>query len=343
LQEQFPIAQKQWDTIAPFRSQITHKATLSLRETGHSAEDICATLLTLHLIDSKPLSETLSVLTAQRSRSLKQALTRNLEPAPPVKDIKTGSTDKSRRKVQAHSVRIAINGVLDIISSTLGSARSVFSDQPDASSGFMHHTLNFIEAGGGSSEGSPLPESLQISTGRLLSKMSSSAPVLLPPAIKSYKPYLDLASSSATVASEELRGRLDEWFSTNLEQLSTTLHTWVASLNSAKQVWLLLSWFRSYVQTSMQLENDEQARLLSTMEGACQKHIVHIWTTALRDMREVFETRLHTALSKMKPENTPSGQFNESKTWPSLTGSQMPHKRVMPTFFESSLTWSPLA
>jgi hypothetical protein len=128
-----------------------------------------------------------------------------------------------------------------------------------------------------------------------------------------------------------------------LEQLSTTLHTWVASLNSAKQVWLLLSWFRSYVQTSMQLENDEQARLLSTMEGACQKHIVHIWTTALRDMRDVFETRLHTALSKMKPENTPSGQFNESKTWSSLTGFQMPHKRVMPTFFESSLPWSPLA
>jgi len=30
--EQFPLVQRQWDTISPFRTQITHKATLSLRD-----------------------------------------------------------------------------------------------------------------------------------------------------------------------------------------------------------------------------------------------------------------------------------------------------------------------
>lgn len=30
--EQFPLVRRQWDTISPFRTQITHKSTLSLRD-----------------------------------------------------------------------------------------------------------------------------------------------------------------------------------------------------------------------------------------------------------------------------------------------------------------------
>lgn len=31
VEEQFPLAQRQWDTISQFRTQISHKATQSLR------------------------------------------------------------------------------------------------------------------------------------------------------------------------------------------------------------------------------------------------------------------------------------------------------------------------
>jgi hypothetical protein len=37
-QEQFPLVQRQWDTVAQFRAQITYKATLSLRDSGASLE-----------------------------------------------------------------------------------------------------------------------------------------------------------------------------------------------------------------------------------------------------------------------------------------------------------------
>lgn len=36
-QEQIPLVQRQWDIVSQFRSQITHKATLSLRESGASS------------------------------------------------------------------------------------------------------------------------------------------------------------------------------------------------------------------------------------------------------------------------------------------------------------------
>lgn len=32
IQEQFPLVQRQWDNVTQFRTQIAHKATLSLRE-----------------------------------------------------------------------------------------------------------------------------------------------------------------------------------------------------------------------------------------------------------------------------------------------------------------------
>ncbi len=32
LKDQFPLIQRQWDAVSQFRSQIVHKATMSLRE-----------------------------------------------------------------------------------------------------------------------------------------------------------------------------------------------------------------------------------------------------------------------------------------------------------------------
>ena len=38
VQLEFPLVQRQWDEVSSFRSQIIHKATLSLREIGLSAQ-----------------------------------------------------------------------------------------------------------------------------------------------------------------------------------------------------------------------------------------------------------------------------------------------------------------
>lgn len=40
-QEQFPLVQRQWDTVSQFRAQITYKATLSLRDSGAPLE-VCS-------------------------------------------------------------------------------------------------------------------------------------------------------------------------------------------------------------------------------------------------------------------------------------------------------------
>ncbi|OBZ79452.1 hypothetical protein A0H81_01207 [Grifola frondosa] len=74
VSEQMPLIQRQWDSVSQFRAQIAHKATLSLREPASSPSEVCAILLTLHLLESRPLPETLSIFLSQRSKVLSTLL-----------------------------------------------------------------------------------------------------------------------------------------------------------------------------------------------------------------------------------------------------------------------------
>jgi hypothetical protein len=292
LQDQFPLAQRQWDTISHFRSQITHKATLSLRDSGHSAENICATLLTLHLIDSKPLLEALTVLTTQRSKALQQATSRKPGIADAVK-----LTNRARRKARALAVRNTVGVVLELVATTLGTARGVFESKSKSSATLMHNTLLFIENDGTSEVAQIPPEQLRLSTSRILGKLSSSLLATLPSTIRSYKPYIDLSSTSTSVSSSDLSRKLSGWFRTSLEHLSISFKNWVDDLESASQIWSLLSWFRKQVDASILLEVSEKREISTVMENVCKMRIVTIWTSALQATGEIYKSNLQEALA----------------------------------------------
>ncbi|KAG9013087.1 hypothetical protein FRB94_003920 [Tulasnella sp. JGI-2019a] len=102
--DQFPLAQRQWDTISTFRSQIAYRASQSLRDypptvpatsvTKSPHTSSAETLLSILLLDSLPISETLSLFLSQRTKTL-QAVYAGIENAP-----QTPAISKSRRKNQ---------------------------------------------------------------------------------------------------------------------------------------------------------------------------------------------------------------------------------------------------
>ncbi|KAG8864943.1 hypothetical protein FRB96_003531 [Tulasnella sp. 330] len=102
--DQFPLAQRQWDTISTFRSQIAYRASQSLRDYPLSTSPVSSTtspylsstetLLSILLLDSLPISETLSLFLSQRTKTL-QAVYTGIENAP-----QTPAISKSRRKNQ---------------------------------------------------------------------------------------------------------------------------------------------------------------------------------------------------------------------------------------------------
>ncbi|KAF8203821.1 hypothetical protein BJ912DRAFT_1018517 [Pholiota molesta] len=112
LQAEFPLVQRQWDVVSQFRPQIIHKSTLSLRESSASSEETCATLVTLHLLDSRPLNETLATLLSQRSKTLQSILAWNSTKPVPVREV----TQTMKRALSA-------------IAQTVITARTVFNDE----------------------------------------------------------------------------------------------------------------------------------------------------------------------------------------------------------------------
>ncbi|OWZ69331.1 hypothetical protein AYX14_05282 [Cryptococcus neoformans] len=70
-----PLMQKQWENITPLRSQISQRASSSLR-VWEKAEPrtTCETLLSVILLDNLPLSEALTLFLSQRGKALREIL-----------------------------------------------------------------------------------------------------------------------------------------------------------------------------------------------------------------------------------------------------------------------------
>ncbi|KAG8978165.1 hypothetical protein FRC05_011281 [Tulasnella sp. 425] len=106
IMEQFPLVQRQWDTISSFRSQISYRASQSLRDlppppssTPPSSPYTSAaeTLVSILLLDSLPLSDTLSLFLSQRTKTLQAVYSSH---RPLGAGDRSPAISKSRRKNQ---------------------------------------------------------------------------------------------------------------------------------------------------------------------------------------------------------------------------------------------------
>ncbi|KAJ7103347.1 hypothetical protein B0H15DRAFT_926631 [Mycena belliarum] len=309
--EQFPLAQRQWDAVSQFRSQIIHKATLSLREYTASAEDACAALLTLHLLDSRPLAETLSVFLSQRSKTLQAMLSRTAENSPispqsPFipRRINGHVSEKrpvppSSRKASIRDVREATQAALDALVKTLTTCRCVFEEEESKQS-MIGTVLESIQSDSTNSDARSLPSELQLTTTALLSTLPSSTHFLiLPPSLRSYKPYVDLSSSSSLIEQAHFVRVLDEWFQTSNRSLQTATYKWFTELQTVAEVWTLRSSIRQWIDSSV-LRRDETETLKSIFDSAAQQRVLNIWKLALADAEDAFQLRLAAATASLR-------------------------------------------
>ncbi|KAJ6604838.1 hypothetical protein DFH09DRAFT_898123 [Mycena vulgaris] len=309
--EQFPLAQRQWEAVSQFRSQIIHKATTSLREYTASAEDACAALLTLHLLDSRPLPETLSVFLSQRSKTLLAMLPRTTENSPisPLSPSlsrrvnghipEKRSTPPASRKASVREVKEATQVALDAMVKTLTTCRSVFGETESKQS-MIGTVLESIQSDSTSSDTKSLPSELQLTTETLLTTLPSSTHfLLLPPSLRSYKPYVDLSSSSSLIDQAHFTNALDEWFQTSNINLQTAVSKWFSELRTVAEVWTLRSSIRQWID-SAELKPDETDTLKSIFDGAAQQRVLNIWQLALSDAEDAFQLQLAAATTSLR-------------------------------------------
>ncbi|KAJ4485835.1 hypothetical protein J3R30DRAFT_3283663 [Lentinula aciculospora] len=282
--ESFPLVQRQWEVVAQFRSQIVHKAVLSLRDFTTSHEETCATLLTLHLLDSRPLSDTLTVLLDQRSKSLHTIFFKNPTPRGSMREIKE-----------------CILVALQSISQTMRTSRDVFQTRNSQLS-LIRATLEFIQTDLIPLTG--LPSELQLTTHSLLDSLPSSSHFsTLPQNLTSYKPHVDVNSQFSSLPPTHLDENLSEWFQKSTDALRISCQTWLSYTDSVKIVWSIRNFLRAWLQSSVALEPSEISHLKALFDEVCSEHIVEIWRMGLSNAETAFRDQLTSAVLSLKNES----------------------------------------
>lgn len=314
VMEQFPLIQRQWEAISHFRSQIIHKATLSLRTHEKSPEDTCATILTLHILESKPLIDTLTTYLSQRMRTMHTLVSKNsavMATAIP-NDVPTTQTNghlpgasklaQSKRfppNDRLQQVKSSLLILVEVISRTVNCARNVFQSQRPTQPALAIRVLEQMhtESPTVSDSETSLPDELALSTQTILSGLASSSYfTLLPAGIRSYKPYVELSSASSSVPEHFLEDKLRTWFDQSCSILRDSLDRWLLELDSVKSVWNVRSSLRKWLLASG-LVKAEQTALDTLFEEAVRKRVTAIWTNTIHGAKDLFLK----ALSSLTP------------------------------------------
>ncbi|KAG7452326.1 uncharacterized protein BT62DRAFT_298265 [Guyanagaster necrorhizus] len=297
-QDQFPLIQRQWDAVSQFRSQIVHKATMSLREYDTSSSDTCATLLTLHLLDSRPLTETLSVFLDQRSRSLHTAISwgqrkRSVSPSLPQANGHIPEMNMVSPKHTVKQIKDAARVALDTIALTIKTARDVFEDK-DSQKSMVASVLEHIQSDSVLPPAqNALPAELQLTTQALLMTLPSSTHFMfLPQNLKSYKPYVDLDSSSSRVPPSHLIQKVEDWFKKSSQNLQSALDRWFLDVPSVKDVWSLRSTVRKWIYSSSSMKEQEIEDTNLIFDDVCRRRIAEIWKASLISTQASFGASL---------------------------------------------------
>lgn len=294
--EQFPLVQRQWESISHFRANISHKATHALREHGMSADDTCSTLVTLHLLESLPLNDTLSHLLTQRTRTLNALL---------AKDSVLGyelRQQEERKKDAVADVSDVLSSVLDVLSSTVGVARAIFSSSASSPS-LIERRLRDIQAAGSPTEATPAADEDKadaahpLNTPNILAGLPSSTHLLtLPASIQSYRPYIDL-DTSAPAAIPDLEARVHEWFARGVEGVERRVGAWFATLGSVADIWRVRA---RVLQRAGALADADRAKLGALLDDACKKRAIEVWDVKFGEMEKKLRDGLKEVLDALR-------------------------------------------
>ena len=268
-------------------------------------------------MDSRPLHETLTALLSQRSKTL-QSINANLS------HNSNGNATEQKSQAAVTSVPVRemtqiVKKALNIISQSVCTARSIFRHEASKPS-LIGRVLESIQADSfKSDQSSPsLPEELHLSTESLLPNLTSSANFqLLPSTIKSYKPYVDLNSSSTFLAQPQSSQTVEMWFQQSSSLWQTCAEGCLIELPTVKEVWTLRSSIRCWIMTSG-LKEEEIFYLLSTTDSLCHERIVTIWTQALTGAEALFKSRLNSYISESRLGPSPIFPGNPLVSYPSL-------------------------
>ena len=191
-------------------------------------------------------------------------------------------------------VKKATLATLGVIFRTLSTARDVFQHCPTKPQSMMISALEYIQSDSPSPAPSrTIPPQVLLNTEGLLATLPSSTHFsLLPPSLRSYRPYVDPSSSASSVPQSLLSQKLDEWFRKSTERLRHAVKTWFSDLQCAREVWSIRSSILTCIDAASGIDQAETLSLKSSFDNACLERLLDIWKERLREAGQTFKDRL---------------------------------------------------
>jgi len=258
-------------------------------------------LVSLLLLDSLSLGDSLSLLLAQRNKALHALVetanssnrndpkgkTRNIIPSP-TEQAPELVTRRGRRKI-VREVSDSLRRSVQLLVDTLATCRAIYSTRTE--DGYIQSKIHKFLV----DMQSDTTDSSLITSTALISHLPS-APILtlyLPEQIKSYTPFLD--TDNISLQANVLERKLGAWFTNGLKVLDTRIADWMKGLINALEVDEVR---RSVLDGSTLdvLAPKEREALRVTVESRCVKRMGEVWSSSLQRLQDGFAQGLDGAL-----------------------------------------------
>ncbi len=229
--------------------------------------------------------------------------------------------------------RHKMEALFDLVARTLGTSRRIFMDELPKQHSMMSDVLEYIQSD------SPdltdrLPPELRLTTQTLLTSLPSSTHfMLLPPNIRSYKPYVDVKVANA---SPQLNTKLEEWFHKSVNDIHQSLERCFAELGNIRDVWRVRCQLRRWVESADGLQSSERVSLHSILDAACGYQIATIWKSTFSRIQASFQQELASALSGLEEESENFFLGTQRMMWQFLINYKSPRRSPCPILVSSA-------
>ena len=203
-----------------------------------------------------------------------------------------------------HEIGDATRAALHTISSTILDAKKIFQDEEPYPS-LIRCVLQYIQSDASTppEHTRSLPADLFLTTQSLLAKLPSSTHFqLLPLNLRSYRPHVDLTSSSTSIHRAHFYQKMDDWFRQSTSLFQPAINRWFAELTTVKGVWSVRSSTRGCIVGSG-LQPEEVERIMDVLDGACRHRVLEIWGLRLHESMRSFGDRLDSTILSLNQDS----------------------------------------
>ncbi|KAL7424679.1 hypothetical protein Q5752_000363 [Cryptotrichosporon argae] len=342
-----PLLQKQWDTLLPFRNQITQRATASLKPREKlDSKTLSETLLAIILLENLPLGDALDLFLAQRLKSLREALAHTGVSSP--KTLLDSHTRRRRdsRVLAAAAVREAIHSreaiakvladaaqsmlaTIDLVTAVFGERRRL-----DGDASLIADMIKAVQEGEAAPPQAPLLPHRQSSQHRRTSRLASisltlpranshgrsppvsagqiiehlpSSQILLRYLPSSITGFTPFITSSANPA---VADKISAWQKSAIAVLTETAPAWLRDLQSVADLWHVRSTLRSLLADA-----DFGAQIAEALEAEWGARVTQLWETKLAALLQSAEVAVHDAAERMRLEPTAAADELCPESW----------------------------